>query len=182
MESDVEGAILDVLAGMPDARCQRVGSLWRVSVGGLSGARKDGIGLARDLRAQYEYRKAREAGMVPDPPPERPAYRDNPAQARKIAELQAALAAASAPKPEPVGKHVPPPEIADLIVMHDTPAQNHERLMRLFMEAKQSEEIARRDGGTNGSFNGKTTMEWLRKAEHYESGIKWNRGRLSEVI
>lgn len=69
MESDVEGAILDVLAGMPDARCQRVGSLWRVSVGGLSGARKDGIGLARDLRAQYEYRKAREAGMVPDRSP-----------------------------------------------------------------------------------------------------------------
>lgn len=101
MESDVEGAILDVLAGMPDARCQRVGSLWRVSVGGLSGARKDGIGLARDLRAQYEYRKAREAGMVPDPPPERPAYRDNPAQARKIAELEAALAAKEAARNEP---------------------------------------------------------------------------------
>lgn len=104
---------------------------------------------------------------------------DNPEQARRIAELEAMLAAKAAPDPEPIRAHVPPAEIADLIDVHETPPQTHERLTRLYAEAKQGAELARNYGGT---FNGKSIVEWERKAERYESGIDWNRGRLAETI
>lgn len=76
----------------------------------------------------------------------------------------------------------PPPEAADLIDWTAPPKERHEKLQRLFMEAKQSEEIARSYGGAGGMFNGRTALEWLRKAERIESGIQWNRGRLAEQL
>ena len=112
-------------------------------------------------------------------PVERVVYQDSPETLRRLAEMEALLAAASAPKPEPVAKHIPPAEIADLIEINETPPETHARLTRLYAEAKQGAELARTYGGT---FNGKSIVEWERKAERFESGIKWNRGRLSEVI
>ena len=106
-------------------------------------------------------------------------YQDSPETLRKLAEMEAALAAASAPKPEPVSAHIPPAEIADLIEMSETPPETHARLTRLYADAKQGAELARSYGGT---FNGKSIVEWERKAERYESGLKWNRGRMAETI
>lgn len=106
----MENEIRQVLSGLPDVRVKRVATLWQIGVGGLAGAREDGLSLARDLKAQYEQRKAREA-TVPRPvhaytaepePVEIPAFLKPDPRDAKIAELEAALAAAAAPKPEPV--------------------------------------------------------------------------------
>ena len=178
--------IEEILKGMPVTKIEQIGPLWQVSLGALCGARVDGEALARDLKAQWEKVEA-ERLRTAQPKPEhklpqsaeRVVTVDNPEQAKKIAELEAALAAASAPKPEPVSAHIPPPELADLIEINETPPETHARLTKLYSDAKQGAELARAYGGT---FNGKGVVEWERKAERYESGIKWNRGRLAETI
>lgn len=73
----------------------------------------------------------------------------------------------------------PPEDIADLFVVHETPAESHKRLMTLYTESKQKAELARGYGGT---FDGKSVIDYERKAERYESGLKWNRGRLAETL
>jgi hypothetical protein len=62
----METEIRNILHGLPDVRVGQVGNLWSVCVGGLSGAGKDGLGLARRLKAEYEYIKPR---PVPEPEP-----------------------------------------------------------------------------------------------------------------
>ena len=138
--------------------------------------RGDRVQFTHVARADGEVIRETETVEVPV---ERVVYQDSPETLRKLVEMEAALAAASAPKPEPVSAHIPPPEIADLIEINETPPETHARLTRLYAEAKQGAELARTYGGT---FNGKSIVEWERKAERFESGIKWNRGRLSEVI
>lgn len=60
----METQIRQILSGLPDVKVTQVGSLWQVSLGGLSGARADGVGLAHDLKAQYEYIRPR---PIPQP-------------------------------------------------------------------------------------------------------------------
>jgi len=93
----------------------------------------------------------------------------------RIAELEAKLLAQVKPEPE----HNPPPEIADLIDPAETPQECFDRLTRMYVEAKQSAELARGYGGT---FGGKSVIDYERRAERLESGIKWNRGRLAEQL
>jgi hypothetical protein len=69
---------------------------------------------------------------------------------------------------------IPPPEIADLIRLNETYKRTIVRLVEGYRDAMQRAEIARTRDGT---FEGKSTTEWLRKAERYDSAIKWNRGR-----
>ena len=93
----------------------------------------------------------------------------------RIAELEAKLLAQAKPEPE----SNPPPEIADLIDPAETPQECFDRLTKLYVEAKQSAELARGYGGT---FGGKSVIDYERRAERLESGIKWNRGRLAEQL
>ena len=53
------------------------------------------------------------------------------------------------------------------------------RLTKLFADSKQKAELARNYGG---HFDGKSVIEWEQQAFRYESGIRWNRGRLVETL
>ena len=63
----MENQIRQILSGLPDVCVTQVASLWQISLGGLSGARADGVGLARDLKAQYEYIRPRPVVETPMP-------------------------------------------------------------------------------------------------------------------
>lgn len=96
--------ILAELKGAPSPRVEQVGPYWQIGFAWVSGARKDGIGLARDLMAKYR----NEGGLfngepVPveipaflkDPEPAEPDPRID-LQAARIAELEAELEAQKA--------------------------------------------------------------------------------------
>jgi hypothetical protein len=177
----METEIRSVLDGLPDVRVERVASLWRVGVGALSGARKDGVELAHELRATYERVKLREQQEAePEPvettvflqePEPRVVHVPDPEQAAKIAALEARLAKHEAVKPDaPIPDH-----LADLISYADTPAQTSEKLLVKLREVLGLIGLAEDDGG-------RAAPEMYRKRDRLESGIQWNRGRLSEQI
>lgn len=61
-----EADIRAVLDGLPNVRVTQVDILWSVCAGGLSGAGKDGLDVARRIRSEYEHMKPRpavEAGL-----------------------------------------------------------------------------------------------------------------------
>lgn len=71
---------------------------------------------------------------------------------------------------------VPPPEIADLIHIHESAQQANARLVRLYADAKNQEEMAR-DAGDRAK-----AMEWLKKAQRLETAVQWTRGRMAETV
>ena len=74
---------------------------------------------------------------------------------------------------------IPPPDIADLIRLNENYERTNERLVAEYRDAMTKAELART---RDGIFEGKSTTEWLRKAERYDSAIQWNRGRATEAI
>ena len=52
-------------------------------------------------------------------------------------------------------------------------------LLRKLNEAKQCHYIALEHGG---SFNGGNSVYWEQKAERYQTGVDWNRGRMAETL
>jgi hypothetical protein len=70
----------------------------------------------------------------------------------------------------------PPAEIADLIDPDLTARQNLNALTAKFAAAKNLEEYCRSNDDMEGA------MKHLRDAERFESGIKWNRAVLAEVV
>jgi len=70
----------------------------------------------------------------------------------------------------------PPVEIADLIDPSLTARQNLDALMAKFAAAKNMEEYCRSNGQMADA------MKHLKDADRFESGIKWNRAVLAEVI
>jgi len=74
-------------------------------------------------------------------------------------------------------RHVEPPAaIADLIDPSLTPKQNLDALMAKYRTAKNLEEYARSGGDMSAA------MKHLNDADRFESGIKWNRAVLAEMI
>ena len=172
-----------ILTGLPNVKVKPVGDLWQVSVGGLSGARKNGESLARDLRAQYEYVRARERAQGEPEPVSIPAFlhiEDEPEpatpdprldlQAARIAELEAALAEAKATQEVSV-----PSDLSDLIETADTPYQTNEKLLARLREVLGLIGLAEDAGG-------RAAPELYKRRDRLESGIRWNRGRLAEQI
>lgn len=101
----------------------------------------------------------------------------------RLKAAQDALAARSetvmpdtGPEPIEASYDEPPAEIADLIDPSLTPKQNLDVLTAKFAAAKNLEEYARNNGDMTGA------MQHLRDAERFESGIKWNRAVLVEVV
>lgn len=120
----------------------------------------------------------------PQPPNPEPVERivevENPETVARLQEAEARLAEAQEKlAAKKAGTDAPPADLLDIIVTHQTPAETHERLTRLYAECMQRAELART---RDGVFEGKSTTEWIRKAERYESGLKWNRGRMAEQV
>lgn len=88
--------ILRILAGYPGVKAEQVGKLWQVSVGPYGGARENGISLARDLKAQYDYQQSEPGGQAPDvsaksdepAPIEIPAFLRDPHEAGEMQALR----------------------------------------------------------------------------------------------
>lgn len=55
----MESSIRAILSGLPNVDVKQRGTLWTIRVGSLTGSRRDGEALARDMRAQYEYTRPR---------------------------------------------------------------------------------------------------------------------------
>lgn len=182
--------ILAELKGAPSPRVEQVGPYWQIGFAWVSGARKDGIGLARDLMAKYR----NEGGLFNgEPVPvEIPAFLKEPEPATDydaiIADLKAQLAEKQAAHPEPskLADEPVPAELADLLteagVSHlDSYERINTALLPLYNYAKGCAEISRQPD-CKGTFNGKNTSEWERKAQAINESIRWNNGRRVETI
>lgn len=78
----------------------------------------------------------------------------------------------------------PPHEVVELLADHGlTPGDTYERvnesLVSALTKAKSSAELAR---GYGGVFDGKSVVEWERKAQAINESIRWNSGRKVETI
>lgn len=171
----MEQQIRAILSGLPDVRVKQTGGLWQVSVGGLSGARQNGESLARDLRRQYEYIRDRERAA------------ESP-EATYTAIKQSLVSEMHAAEPEPVEVpmflQAPEPEVMDVLQEAGlTHLDSYERVNGLLVQAlttaKGSAELARTYGG---AFNGKSVVEWERKAQSINESIHWNSGRKVETL
>ena len=105
-----------ILKGLPGVHVEQVGNLWRINVANLVGARRDGISLAHDLKAQYEARKARE--MKDEPPA---VWEAEPEPVEMPAFLKA-------PEPETV-----PVGLADLLRENEPYGEAQARLWALYV-------------------------------------------------
>jgi hypothetical protein len=184
---------------------------WRLTLGGDPASNKgiysavgsNPVKLAEDALAWLNKRtriahpkpsvsgeEMRGAPPVPYPEPEAPTVIEKTVEVEKIVEnpeTQERLAEAlrkldeaeAALESRKAGASVPPPEIADLIRLNESYERANERLIQGYKDAMQRAEIARTQDGT---FEGKSTTEWLRKAERYDSAIQWNKGRSAETI
>lgn len=78
----------------------------------------------------------------------------------------------------------PPHEIADTLEEYglksaDSYERVNETLVQALAKAKGSAELAR---GYGGAFDGKSVVEWERKAQSINESIRWNSGRKVETI
>jgi len=158
-----EDIIAEITRICPGAKAQNFRAYWWVALpcGQHSGTRTDPISLLRDLM-DIEARSDHIEEPTRDP------------LSKKLADLEAAKANIdealdAAPKQ-------PPEAIADLIDPNLTAQQNMDALIDKYA-ATMSEREHELSGG-----NTSRAMELLRKAERLDSGIKWNRARLAEVL
>ena len=93
-------------------------------------------------------------------------------------KLDEALASRGEGEPEPIEANYdePPAEIADLIDPDLTARQNLDVLIQKRTAAKHLEEMARSHGDMDEA------MKHLKDVERFETGIKWNRAVLVEVV
>ena len=94
-----------------------------------------------------------------------------------LKDLERLKADHEARKPAPDADTEPPAEVADLFDPNLTARQNQEKLTKRYTDLMNE-----RQWWLEGGDDKSKAMELLRKAERIESGIKWNRARLAEVI
>jgi hypothetical protein len=161
-----------ILSGVKDKNVNFIAPFWQIRVGTRSGARKNGVSLARELLQQYSEDVAKAAPVT-----------DYDAI---IADLKAQLAAKPVfqphAEPAPVvmpdflkAPEMPPPELADLIEYADTPVETNEKLLVRLREVLGLIGLAEDAGG-------RAAPDLYRRKDRLESGIRWNRGRMAETI
>ena len=165
------------------------GKFWEIWIGSHAGGREDGLSLAIELgkKVRAETRQPRKLPIPEDVPPQpltaplaakpTPPATDYDAI---IAGLKAQLAEALAKAPEPVEipeflQDNPPAELADLFDPADTAPQSNEKLLVRLREVLGLIGLAEDAGG-------RAAPELYRRKDRLESGIRWNRGRMAEVI
>ncbi|MEH6743914.1 hypothetical protein [Hyphomonas sp.] len=95
------------------------------------------------------------------------------------AEMQARPAEPEAkPEPEPVPDGITETLLEASLYQSDTPEKISAVLLDRFRVAKGAAEYAR----VNGVYEGRNAVYWERKAERYESALKWNRPRMAETL
>jgi hypothetical protein len=161
------------------------GKFWEVWIGSHAGGRENGVSVAQDLAE-----KVRGMTVKAEPAPVPPQPLTAPLAAKPtapqtdydaiIAGLKAQLAEALAKAPEPVEipeflQDNPPAELADLFDPADTAPQSNEKLLVRLREVLGLIGLAEDNGG-------RAAPELYRRKDRLESGIRWNRGRLAEVI
>ena len=170
--------ILAELKGAPSPRVEQVGHLWQIGFAWVSGARTDGIGLARDLMAKW-----RNEGGVPEHATAKPieSPRSDPETDYK-AMYEELMRNIHAEEPAPVempaflkAPEMPPPDLADLIEYADTPVETNEKLLVRLREVLGLIGLAEDAGG-------RAAPDLYRRKDRLESGIRWNRGRLAGTI
>lgn len=173
MKTQIEAILEPFRKQGVDAGCEHDGTFWQVWIGSHAGARRDGVALATFLAGGYEeaapVAAEPKAEVLPRAEPQAPDPRLD-LQAARIAELEAALAAKAEQAPNPV-----PPELADLIETIDTPAETSEKLLVRLREVMGLIGMAEDRGG-------RASPDLYRKRDRLESGIRWNRGRMAEVL
>lgn len=169
--------IEQVLDGLPVHKIEKIGPFWQISLGSLSGARENGLALARDLRSQWE----RLEGVT---------QRSDPEDAKaaimrglgKIEETGAKLKERpEAPEPEP--EEVVPDEVKQAlkeagIDWRDSREAVSNALIAKYRYYKGAAEYAR----TNGTFDGRGVIYWEKKAEGIDDATAWNRARTVEAV
>jgi hypothetical protein len=198
VQKEIEAILAPAKAQGLDAGCEKMGSLWCVWVGSHAGGRADGVSLAAQLMELAMPRPAETYTAEPEPV-EIPAFLrvhdpdtghvmdvsvnelkpDAPdprldLQAARIAELEAALAAAAAPKPEPMMAN-PPAEASDVIDWTAPPKDRQEALLVKMREVIGLIGLAEDRGG-------RADPALYRKRDALESGIRYNRATLAETI
>jgi hypothetical protein len=160
------------------------GKFWEVWIGSHAGGRENGVSLAQDLAEKVRGMTVKAAQPVPPQPLTAPlAAKPTPPQTDYdaiIAGLKAQLAEALAKAPEPVEipeflQDNPPAELADLFDPADTAPESNEKLLVRLREVLGLIGLAEDAGG-------RAAPELYRRKDRLESGIRWNRGRLAEVI
>ncbi len=160
------------------------GKFWEVWIGSHAGGRENGVSLAQDLAEKVRGMALKAAQPVPPQPLTAPlAAKPTPPQTDYdaiIAGLKAQLAEALAKAPEPVEipeflQDKPPAELADLFDPADTAPESNEKLLVRLREVLGLIGLAEDAGG-------RAAPELYRRKDRLESGIRWNRGRLAEVI
>ena len=101
--------IEQMLTGIQDVKISQVGNLWQICIGSHSGAREDGISLARDMLAMHQ---ARSRAMDEPVPVEIPDFLLEPV-----------------PEPESI-----PPELLDLVRENEPYGDTQTRLWELYLE------------------------------------------------
>jgi hypothetical protein len=157
-----------------EAGCEQMGHLWAVWIGTHGGGREDGISLARELAEKVRGLPKPAAEEAPVPRPEK-AYVDEPKHLERIAELEAMLAAASAPRPEPVAAQIPPDDVADLINWQAPPKERQEALLVKLREVIGLIGLAEDRGA-------RADPALYKKRDRIESGIRFNRASSAEAI
>ena len=172
-------SILAILKGVPEPRVNQVGPYWQIGFAWLSGADENGDRLARHLLARWKNEKVHVADPV-SPPPSNPEL-DYKAM---YEELKRQAEAPPAEVPIPFFLSMPPNEVSDVLAEigadhTDSYERVNSALVAALTKAKGSAELARSYGG---SFDGKSVVEWERKAQAINESIRWNAGRKVETI
>ena len=83
------------------------------------------------------------------------------------------------PEPQPAPEGVTETLLEAGLYQSDTPEKVNEVLLRKLNEAKQCHYLALQHGG---EFNHGSSVYWEQKAERYQTGLNWNRGRMAETL